>query len=55
MVILGVNMYILTIIIIAVIFDIIIGEFPSKIHPVVFMGNLITILKFWLKKYNNKI
>ncbi|MDD3985506.1 MAG: cobalamin biosynthesis protein [Methanobacterium sp.] len=45
----------LTIIIIAVIIDIIMGEFPLKIHPVVFMGNLINLLKGLLKKYNNKI
>ncbi|MBZ2165055.1 cobalamin biosynthesis protein [Methanobacterium spitsbergense] len=48
-------MDILTIILIAVIIDIILGEPPSKIHPVVLMGELINILKNILTKYNNKI
>ena len=48
-------MDILTIILIAVIIDIILGEPPSKIHPVVLMGKLINILKSILKKYNNKV
>ena len=43
-------MDILTIILIAVIIDIILGEPPSKIHPVVLMGKLINILKSVLKK-----
>ena len=48
-------MNILTIILIAVIIDITLGEPPSKIHPVVLMGKLISILKIVLKKYNNKV
>jgi adenosylcobinamide-phosphate synthase len=48
-------MDILTIILIAVIIDVILGEPPSKIHPVVLIGKLITIIKSILKKYNNKI
>ena len=48
-------MDILTIILSAVIIDIILGEPPSKIHPVVFMGKLISIIKNILKNYNNRI
>jgi adenosylcobinamide-phosphate synthase len=37
--------YILSIIVISVIIDMIFGEVPDKIHPVIFMGNLISKLK----------
>ncbi|MDO5826008.1 MAG: cobalamin biosynthesis protein [Methanosphaera sp.] len=37
--------YTLSIIVISVIIDMIIGEVPDKVHPVIFMGNLITKLK----------
>ncbi len=37
--------YILSIIVISVIIDMIIGEVPDKIHPVIFMGNMISKLK----------
>ena len=37
--------YVLSIIVISVIIDMIIGEVPDRIHPVIFMGNLITKLK----------
>ncbi len=45
----------LIIIITAVLIDILFGELPSSIHPVVMMGKTITLLKNFLKKYNNKI
>ena len=48
-------MTILVIIIIAVLIDIILGELPSKIHPVVLMGAVINKLKKLLSKYNNKV
>lgn len=48
-------MTILFVILIAVIIDILFGELPSKIHPVVLMGNLINIFKKNLSKYNNKV
>lgn len=38
----------------AVLFDILLGELPTSIHPVVMMGRTITTLKNSLKKYNNK-
>lgn len=40
--------YSISIIVISVIFDMIIGEVPNKIHPVIFMGNLIDKLKNYL-------
>ena len=42
-------------IIIAVIIDVLFGEFPAKVHPVVWMGKLIDILKYRLIRYKNKI
>jgi adenosylcobinamide-phosphate synthase len=46
---------ILLIILIALIIDILFGEFPAKIHPVVWMGKLIDILKGYLINYRSKI
>lgn len=40
--------YGISIIMISVIIDMIIGEVPNKIHPVIFMGNLISKLKNYL-------
>lgn len=37
--------YVLAIIVLSVIIDMIFGEVPNKIHPVIYMGNLITKLK----------
>jgi len=37
--------YVLSIIVISVIIDMIFGEVPDKIHPVIFMGNMISKLK----------
>lgn len=48
-------MNILIILVTAIIIDLLIGELPSKIHPVVLMGNLIAYLKKYLIKYNNKL
>ncbi|MBI5679385.1 MAG: cobalamin biosynthesis protein [Methanobacterium sp.] len=48
-------MNLISIIIIAVIIDVIFGEFPAKIHPVVWMGKLIDIYNGNLIKYRNKI
>ncbi len=45
--------YTISIIIISIIIDMIIGEVPTKIHPVIFMGNLIEKLKNYLP--NTKI
>lgn len=45
--------YSISIIVISVIIDMIIGEVPDKIHPVIFMGNLIDKLKNYLP--NTKI
>ena len=47
-------MDILVIILTAVVIDILFGELPSKIHPVVLMGKLITILKKLLQNNNNR-
>ena len=46
---------ILPIIIIALIIDLLFGEFPTQIHPVVWMGKLIALLKSLLINYRNKI
>ena len=46
---------ILLIIIIALIIDLLFGEFPAKIHPVVWMGKLIDILKGYLINYRSEI
>ena len=48
-------MNILIILVTAIVIDLLIGEPPSKIHPVVLMGNLIVNLKKHLIKYNNKL
>lgn len=48
-------MDILFIILIAIIFDIVVGELPSKIHPVVLMGKFIDFLKRMLTNHNNKM
>ena len=42
--------YGISIIIIAIIIDMIIGEVPNKIHPVIYMGNLISKLRDYLPK-----
>jgi adenosylcobinamide-phosphate synthase len=39
----------------ALIIDLLFGEFPAKIHPVVWMGKLIDILKGYLINYRSKI
>lgn len=43
------------IVIIAIIIDVIFGEFPEKVHPVVWMGKLIDVFNSNLIKYRNKI
>ncbi len=48
-------MDILIIILTAVVIDIIIGELPSIIHPVVLMGGVISNIKKVLHTYNNKL
>jgi len=48
-------MNIIIILVTAIVIDLLIGEPPSKIHPVVLMGNLIVNLKKYLIKYNNKL
>lgn len=48
-------MDILIIIILAIIIDVIFGELPAKIHPVVWMGKLIDIFKAFLINYRSKI
>lgn len=45
----------LIIIIIAIIIDVIFGELPAKIHPVVWMGKLIDFFKEYLINYRSKI
>lgn len=45
----------LFIVIIAIIIDIIFGELPAKIHPVVWMGKLTDITKGYLINYRSKI
>jgi len=47
-------MYLLLIIIIAIIIDVIFGELPTKIHPVVWMGKLIDFFKGYLINYRSK-
>jgi adenosylcobinamide-phosphate synthase len=46
---------ILLIILIALIIDLLFGELPARIHPVVWMGKLIDILKSHLINYRSKI
>lgn len=48
-------MDILFIILIAIIFDILFGELPSRTHPVVLIGKFIDFLKRMLINHNNKI
>ena len=45
----------LFIIVIAIIIDIIFGELPTKIHPVVWMGKLIDLFNEYLINYRSKI
>jgi adenosylcobinamide-phosphate synthase len=45
----------LIIILFAIIIDVILGELPAKIHPVVWMGKLIDIFKRYLINYRSKI
>lgn len=45
----------LFIIIIAIVIDVIFGELPAKIHPVVWMGKLIDLLKEHLINYRSRI
>ena len=45
----------LTILLFALAFDLLIGEFPVKLHPVVWIGNIIGFFKNHLIKYNSKM
>ena len=45
----------LTILLFALAIDLLIGEFPVKIHPVVWIGNIINFFKKYLIGYDNKI
>ncbi|OEC88736.1 MULTISPECIES: cobalamin biosynthesis protein [Methanobacterium] len=45
----------LSIIIIAIIIDVIFGELPAKIHPVVWMGKVIDFFREYLINYRSKI
>lgn len=45
----------LTILLFALAIDLLIGEFPVQIHPVVWIGNIISFFKKYLIGYNNKI
>ena len=45
----------LFIIVIAIVIDVIFGELPTKIHPVVWMGKLIDLFKGYLINYRSKI
>ncbi len=47
-------MDLIIIILIALILDLVLGELPAKIHPVVWMGKLIDFFKDYLIKYRNK-
>jgi adenosylcobinamide-phosphate synthase len=47
-------MYLLPIILIAIIIDVIFGELPAKIHPVVWIGKLIDFFKGYLINYRSK-
>lgn len=44
----------LTIMIFSLAFDLLIGEFPARIHPVVLVGGIISFFKDRLIKYNSK-
>ena len=45
----------LTILLFALAFDLLIGEFPAKLHPVVWIGSIISFFKKYLIGYDNKI
>ena len=45
----------LTILLFALAIDLLIGEFPVKLHPVVWIGNIISFFKKYLIKYDSKI
>ena len=45
----------LTILLFALAIDLLIGEFPVKLHPVVWIGNIISFFKNLLIKYDSKI
>ena len=45
----------LTILLFALAFDLLIGEFPVKLHPVVWIGNIIGFFKNHLINYNSKM
>ena len=45
----------LTTLLFALAIDLLIGEFPVKIHPVVWIGNIISFFKKYLIKYDNKV
>ncbi len=45
----------LTILLFALAIDLLIGEFPVKLHPVVWIGNIISFFKKYLINYNSKI
>ena len=44
----------LTILLFALAIDLLIGEFPVKLHPVVWIGNIISFFKKYFIKYDNK-
>jgi adenosylcobinamide-phosphate synthase len=44
----------LTIMIFSLAFDLIVGEFPARIHPVVLVGGIISFFKDRLVKYNSR-
>ena len=44
----------LTIMIFSLAFDLLIGEFPAQIHPVVLVGRIISFFKDRLIKYNSR-
>ncbi len=48
------NTSIFLIIALAILIDLLLGELPSKIHPVVWMGKLISFLKLYLIKLKSK-
>lgn len=48
------TIFLIPIIIIAVLIDLLLGELPSKIHPVVFMGKFIDFFKHAKEKYSKK-
>jgi len=52
----GIELIVITLIILALslLIDLIFGELPTKIHPVVFIGKVIDFFSNYLRKYNNK-